>query len=251
MKTPNKKYAPKRILATTTTITAPGAATATSAQQTKKRKRPITLGSGTSSAPELKVIDVDLGAIRCHTTGVLTLLNPLSLGTDFTNRLGRKIILKSIALRGYWGPYAAFGGGSTANAALAQQLRMMLIYDSDTNGAMPTIADVIGSQMAIGTNSFNNLNNRTRFRVLWDNWDVFSAVNSSGAAPSTFSGDPMIAKYNVYLDVQIPVIFNANNNGTITDINQGGIYLLTIGSNPSGVLDGTSFSRSRIRFIDN
>ena len=51
-------------------------------------------------APEYKLIDVNASTTDVQPTGVWQLLNGVSTGTDYQLRVGRKIQVKSVSLRG-------------------------------------------------------------------------------------------------------------------------------------------------------
>ena len=106
---------------------------------------------------EKKVVDTASASYACDTTGSVTLLNSMAQGSDFTNRIGRKYTNVAVQLEGFLGPQD--------NSIGTTKCRVMLIYDSQPNGALPAIADVL---TASTSNAFMNLNNRDRFKVLCD-----------------------------------------------------------------------------------
>ena len=118
--------------------------------------------------PELKYSDSNIsGAI--NTTGLVTLLHVPVLGTDFTNRIGRKTLIKSVFLRGL------LSRDLTTASALACQCRMILVLDKQPNGAAPAITDIL-----VAANSYSQLNpnNRDRFRVIRDYVETLQPIGS-------------------------------------------------------------------------
>ena len=106
---------------------------------------------------EAKVVDTDPANYSMDTTGSITLINGVATGSDFTDRIGRKIILKSVYVRGIIKPV-----DSQTNDALC---RMMVVYDMQANGAAPAITDILKSATS---QSQLNMNNRDRFKIIFD-----------------------------------------------------------------------------------
>ena len=109
------------------------------------------------SRDERKVIDVDPALYAGDTTGSVTLLNGVATGTDFTDRIGRKIVMRSLYLRGTLSPVDGI--------TLDNMCRVLIVYDMQSNGAAPAITDVLKSATSIAQ---LNMNNRDRFRVIMD-----------------------------------------------------------------------------------
>jgi len=185
---------------------------------------------------ERKVIDVDPASYNANTTGVLTLLNGVATGTDFTNRIGRKIRLKSIYIRGYCQPEDQTTGNNLA--------RMIVVYDMQSNGAAPTVTDILKSATSVAQ---LNLDNRDRFKVLIDKQLAMGQFDSTTAG-ATNAAAPTIHQIKKYKKLNLEVLFNGTA-ATVGSIATGSIYMLTIGAVASGV--GSTFTvSSRIRFED-
>jgi len=170
----------------------------------------------------------------CATAGTVTLLNGVATGTDFTNRIGRKVCWKSILMNGVLTPTDA-----TSNVSLA---RIMLVWDSQPNGALPAITDVLNA--AVPTAPMN-LNNRDRFRVLLDKRFVLGPYNTT-ATQSVASN--IIREHHMYKKINLETIFDGTTNA-IGDIQSGSLFLLTIGNQTSP--EGANWTASiRLRFTD-
>jgi len=205
--------------------------TSQSAPRTGGFRNPVRMRGTTNS--ELKWIDVNAAAAFNAATGVaaLTLLNGCTLGSDATNRIGRKTVMKSLQLRG--------SVLSTAAQSARFAGRILIVYDSQSNGVAPTAADILQSGGA--WNSPMNLNNRERFKVLWDKIFQVDSIQGSG-------NDPWIVKKFKKLP-NLETIFNSGNAGAIGDIQTGSVYMLTIATGEATVTPGFQFY-SRIRFAD-
>lgn len=201
---------------------------------------------GLRGTGEKKVIDVAAGTIQINTTGSFNLLNGCVQGSDYSNRIGRKIVMRSLYIRGFAFPEPS----ATAANSPSQQARMIIFLDSQPNGAAPAVTDLLNSATPA---SQLNLNNRDRFRVLRDQTFVFGPqvyAVSATAAP-TVTGTPSVADVNCYVKMGHETIFNAGNAGTIGDINSGALYMFWIGSVTAGTgQDANAFVSSRVRFLD-
>lgn len=184
---------------------------------------------------EKKVIDTTLATYNLVNTGTVTLINGVATGTDFTQRIGRKINCTSVQLRAFFQVTS-----TTASETDMTPVRVMLVYDSQTNGVIPTIADILNEASAT---SFMNLNNRERFRVLYDKMTTIPAFNVTAATQNSTN----VPTLNVYKKCWIPVIFEGTA-ATIGSIASGAIYLVTLsnGATNNVVLDASM----RVRFED-
>jgi len=180
------------------------------------------------------VIDTAEATYALDTTGSITLVNGVDTGTDFTNRIGRKITIKSILLQGYT---------ETQDTDVAATLcRVMIIQDSQPNGATPTIANIFN---AATSSAPLNLTNRDRFRVIIDKWFVCGYYNKT----ATFSlGDQTTRLVKKYKKCNIPVTFSGTA-ATIASIQSNSLLLVTLGNQAAGA--GYAFKGSvRCRFVD-
>lgn len=167
-------------------------------------------------------------------TGAVTLLNAVATGTDFTNRIGRKVCWKSVLIQGHTSP--------TANIAAGCYGRIMIIYDSQPNGALPSATDVLLSN---APNSPMNLNNRDRFKILWDKRVTAGAYNVTA---STAVADRTVTEVRKYKKINLETIFDGTT-AAIADIQSGSIFMLTTGSATAG--NGLTLNCTvRMRFND-
>jgi len=185
---------------------------------------------------ERKVIDVAKTTVACDTTGAVTALNLVAVGTDFTDRIGRKITMKSIQLRALLVPQ-----DSTVVDGLA---RVILVYDAQSNGAaLPAITDILTAATSL---SSLNLNNRDRFKVLMDK--QFAMGNQDLTAGQAVAGSPSIHQFKKFKRCNLQVIFNTTT-AVIAAISSGSLLLVTIGSAAAAAGTNCVFT-SRVRFVD-
>lgn len=160
-------------------------------------------------------MDIAEASYACDTTGTVTLLNGVATGTDFTNRIGRKVCWKSILIQGVL--------SYETSAQAASLSRVMLVYDSQPNGALPAITDVL---LAATSTAPLNLNNRDRFRVIMDKRVVLGQV--SNTATQSFATQS-VAEVRKYKKLNMETIFDGTT-AAIADVQSGSIFMLTVGN---------------------
>lgn len=192
-------------------------------------------GTYSRSQAEKKYIDTVAANYVCDTTGSVTALNLCNEGTGVSQRVGRKICMKSVQVRGILKPI----DGSTSSC----HARVMLVWDKQVNGVIATISEILS---AATSNSFMNLDNRERFVVIMDKHFAMGSVD----ATSGVSGSPTVTSINKYkkLPEGSYTIYDGTGAG-IADINTGAFYLVTIGDTAAG--DGALFTAAcRVRYTD-
>nr|QXP07773.1 MAG: putative capsid protein [Arizlama virus] len=164
-----------------------------------------------------------------------TVLNVVQQGAAVYNRVGTRVNFKSLQLR-------LMLSGQTA-ATVNAILRVVMVYDRQTNGAAPAIATIFSDLSAAGgaTTTFHSglaIANRSRFQVIRDEM-----------VPMSFGGDS-VKHYKTYAKGMWPTEYSANN-GTIGDVATGAIYLI-YSATIAGAAAGLSVSQiaCRLRFYD-
>lgn len=161
-------------------------------------------------------------------TGVLTLLNLCAQGVTAVTRLGRRITMKSLFIRGVIELAATTTGYGP--------WRILVVYDKQANAAAPTATDILAAD---AYQSFNNLGNSKRFQTLIDK--TYDCVGTAG---------PQSLDVKLYKKLNHGVEFNAGSAGTIADIQTGSIYALVYHTGTYAVAAPTFNVWSRVRFSD-
>jgi len=191
-------------------------------------------GTYSRSQVEKKYVDIASAQYAADTTGTVTALNLCNEGTGVSQRVGRKICMKSVQVRGW------------ITQETAQQpcmVRIMLVWDKQVNGVIATIAEILS---AATSNSFMNLDNRERFVVIKDKHYTLGTRNStSGTAVADKSVSEPINIYKKLPEGSF-TIFDGTGAG-IADINTGALYLVTIGSAADA---GLAVLATRVRYTD-
>lgn len=182
---------------------------------------------------ELKVIDNPGGSGNFAAAGIVVLMNGVAQGTDYTNRIGRKILLKSWLFRVGIVPQAI-------TSPSGDICRVMLIYDCQTNAATPAVTDILTTGFY---NSPMNLNNRDRFKVLADKFVTIGAANYAAGALTT--GSPVPRQIKIFKKMNMEEIFGGTG-ATVGSINTGGLFVVFISLSATT----TYVYDSRVRFLD-
>lgn len=183
---------------------------------------------------ELKTIDVNSFA-SFTTAGAVILLNGVTTGNDYNTRVGRKIRMRTLLFK--LSPYIG------ASVGIGDVIRVMIVYDNQTNGAAPTVASILQQAQ---WDSPINLDNRDRYKVIMDKFlPVDACAFAAGAITTGSFTPPVIQEFrNLNMDVQ----FNATGGALVTAISTGSVYLLAISQNTSSAIG--YYYNSRIRFND-
>jgi len=184
---------------------------------------------------ETGFVDVSAATYAMDTTGSVTLLNTIAQGASVNQRVGKKVVLKSLQFRGN------LQNGSTATV---NDVAFMIVYDKRPTGALPTITDILSSATAF---SMNNDANSGRFSILKRHDDVLLG-NATAAANYT---DEMYKSCDFFLSLKDrPTTFKAAGTGAIGDIEEGALYLVTIGIVAAGTAAASLQGAFRTRFLD-
>jgi len=194
-----------------------------------------TKGLQRAYAKEKGYVDTTVASYGCDTTGSVTLLNTVAQGAAVTQRVGKKIIMKGLQCRGQI---------TNRTDAIITQVAYMIVYDKRPTGALPTITDIL---VSASCNSMNNDANAGRFRILKRCDD-----NLLGNGTSTATLTEATSKNaDWWLDLKsAPVTYKAAATGAIGDIEEGALYLVTIGDQAAGTSAAYLTAAFRLRFLD-
>lgn len=158
----------------------------------------------------------------------LTLCVP-QVGAAINQRIGREIKVYKIRIKGHFTIPAQSAQSASDNATV---IRYLLVQDMQTNAAAMTSAQLLADQTNASTtiDTYQNLSNVGRFKVLKDKTIYFSNANLAG---SPTAGDlvqsgmkiPFKCTYN-FKRSPVSMRFNATNGGTIADIIDNSFHFL-------------------------
>lgn len=182
---------------------------------------------------ELGFVDVAAATYGCDTTGSVTLLSDIAQGASVNQRVGKKTALKSLQVRGN------LVVGTTSTIC---DTAVLIVYDRRPTGALPAITAILVSASA---SALNNDANSGRFKII-RRWDNVLCGNST--TPAT---GKEILDLNDFIDLKMrPCIFKAAATGDIDDIEEGALYLVTVGNQAAGATAASANLAFRLRFVD-
>lgn len=208
---------------------------------------------------EVKSCDVAGTAISISTAIGLQLLNGVAEGVGVFQRIGRKMQMKSVHIRGVITPT-----GTNAAAVAITMARVIVFYDRQTNGAAPVLGDLlqgIDYQAATFSTVFSgiNMNNRDRFVVLMDDQILLPpcGINGASAASTVLNGvDPNSEQtqgsinINRYIKLKGADVIFSGTSGTVAGIASGSLYIATISNDPGGTPAYQLNVGARLRYYD-
>lgn len=171
------------------------------------------------------------------------------IGSEFFNRIGRRIQVRMIQVSGYWRPRVDTFVGTG-------KMRLVCVVDMQHNGTTnPAITDILSFSGTTYCSEFMNLDNRSRFKVIFDRryviynnniWNSTTAPDTASAASTTDS-----IMIDVVKKVNFPVTFGASSTTPKTSDIQTGAILLFAYSDDGGSGGGYRFrGTTRVRYTD-
>lgn len=189
------------------------------------------------TSPEMKYEDIYTAPAVTSSTGAIggTLVGIIQQGTGESQRVGRKIVLRKVLCRG-----AVNLDGTGLNDA-SDVVRIMLVKDKQTNGAVAAVTDILEDDQVL---SFNKLENKGRFTILKE---VIVEVNSTAAA---YDGTNVVhnigTKYfSFFHECNIPIEYSGNG-GTVADLTTNNVFLVAISISGAAYLT----TNVRVRYFD-
>jgi len=205
------------------------------------------------SLKEYKYFDNNIATVSVPTATVgadVGWLNQTTLGTWAVNRIGNKIIMKSIHIQGI-----LTVTGAPTTPVIPNVIRMALIYDKQPSGTgqLPTAADVFQSINGLGTAEVSvfsgvNISNRERFIILRDYKRLTPRIEYDGKTPifelqqngalgqgSEKSGQTYFI--DDYVKLNLPTVYKVNASTTLNDYNNmetGALLLMCFAGGQSG-----------------
>lgn len=228
--------------------------------RTYAKKRTVTrLPMARLRQVEKKGVDTDLTLApiisTTNTNGSAFVLNLVQAGTGSWNRVGRKIQLQSVRLKG--SVISAYAPSATTGDLYDQLVRMVVVWDKQpSGGAIPAYDTVFGRTLQDGSEicQFNDnlrFDNMDRFQVLRD-----VILDTAVGATPPIGGTTNLVRNLIPFDEFIKlnnreVVFSGQSSPmTIADISTGALYVYfrarynTTGSIESAV-NGESVARLR------
>jgi len=186
---------------------------------------------------EKKCMDVNVNQ-RFTVSGGILPLNLTLVGAGIVNRIGNKITMKSVHLRGV----IQFDPLQTGNAT-PELLRLLVVYDRQPNGVTPPLAAIIQgldrNNTSLGSSTFQPMNiaNSERFLMLADIMHYIPNNNSTivGLRPIEtallpYSGNKE-AHFSRFIRLKDLETQYQGSSGVVGDLSSGALWLVAFTSN--------------------
>lgn len=180
---------------------------------------------------ENNYVDLAAAAYAADTTGTVTLVATIAQGASVNQRIGKKAIYKSIQIR---------GAVANNSSAVYNRATMLLVYDRRPTGGLPAVTDILVSASSY---AFPNDTNTGRFKTLMRR--DYDLNNAPSATTGTDSSSLLIDEY---VKCSKQIIFKAAGTGAIGDIEEGALYLVTVGSAAAGATAAAITVGARVRY---
>lgn len=222
-------------------------------------------------ATEIKSVDY-VGALTEASGTALKLYSPASgvtaavllqmpiEGSSFYNRIARRTRGVSLEIKGHIAPTL-----SNAAARGLQWGRILIIYDRQPNGAVPSVATILtdydeGGNAATYSTSGINMDNRDRFLVLRDRKFLLPPIGINGVAPTTTSAnlagtnaDMAESRFLFHEFIKLNGLetqYKASTTGAIGDIASGSYIILCMSETDTSVAAYQFTYQCRYKFFD-
>jgi len=191
-----------------------------------------------SPASSSFTIDANLG-----TNTTIFCINPMQEGAGFFNRIGRKTKIMSFRIKTDITHLYNLNLAVAPPVVIGNQLRMVLVYDREPRGVIPTFQQIFAHTDNVGvtTTDFSSslhLTQADRFRILLDrvvDFDLKAGVTSTdfdAITGATQTGSTYLNYHHIdhYLDVSkrdITQMYTSTTNpATISNLSTGAVYLV-------------------------
>lgn len=201
-----------------------------------------------SPPAEKKFLDTadDFGATQIPTTGAIgNSINLLTNGTGAQQLIGRKITIKSIQSRCFV-TFTGVTGAANPNAAINNDIvRMLLVQDTQTNGAYAIPSDILAISGSI--NSLINMENSGRFKILKEKVIEFNNTVPGilATGPTYYTGSAR-KSFKWFKKCNIDIMYDNAASSNITDIRDNNIFWLAISNRAVATVN----MNTRIRYTD-
>ncbi len=172
-------------------------------------------------------------------------LTAMAQGDGPQERDGRKYSMTSIHIKGFINVPPVESNTAPAGDTI---VRLVLVWDTQTNGAELTPADVMLTGVSNNVNSFRNLQFTSRFKVLWDktfNLVVSRAGMNEGSA-NLFGAGIVRIPFKINKTFKTPIsVTRSGSTANISNVTDNSISIIGVGITSTPTLT----YEARIRFV--
>lgn len=189
------------------------------------------------SGPEIKYLDTTPNA-SLTTGGAATNLVNMQQGTAQGQRVGTKIEVVSIEYDYAVSVATADLSNTTSYPTNQNSVKVAIVLDKQCNGTTAAYSDVFAASGAGAPYEFRNIAQRERFDVL-----AVERIELN-------SGGNNAERSHRFIKCKIPIIYNNNNAGTISDLSSNNLLLVYADENSSAARYTQIYGKVRVHYRD-
>ncbi len=190
---------------------------------------------------EYKFFDTTLTSTDFVSTGqIFDSVCKIAQGTGESQRIGRKLIIRSIEYR-WLLQLKQFDAAAVPGNP--DSCRLIFYLDKQCNGAVATTLDILRTA-ALQSNS--ELENQMRFEIIYDKIFNFNYGGIASDGAGVVSASAVLRNYKWSKKLYVPVTYSGVG-GALTDLRSNNIGFLVISNNQRITING----QCRIRFSEN
>lgn len=189
--------------------------------------------------------------------GCTDALNAIPTGTSANQRIGKKIFMKTLQIRGWIQRQGETSAALTKAMNSPVFCRMMIVYDKQCSNSTNAPA---GSLLQVSDNiySVRNLDNADRFAVLLDETFCVNpgiSGNTGTYSTATFypaTGIGSAIFFERFIKINLPTTYNTGTTGVLSEISTGALhcYTYTDGTNYGTAANVNGGFTFRLRYVD-
>lgn len=168
----------------------------------------------------------------------MQLVNTIPTGTLTTQRIGKRVSLKALQIRG-----VVNAGSSQANYHVT--LILVWIKTPNQSATLPAATDILVTQSSL---ALNNRNNASKFKIV-RRWDF----KTQGSTSTSNSGNEIqnIDEYVTFKQGKFQSCWTGTSTaGTIAEFEQGALILFSVGPAANDTTTPTFVGNTRVYFED-
>lgn len=241
----------------------------------KRMARSMSRVRGRGQLSELKFVDTNIAAMGANATTSLwegtttswkamgvapgactTALNGIATGAGATQRIGKKIFMKTLQIRGFVRRPAVLPTSITANDVEPFNFRIIIIYDKQPSPTAfaPAGSDVFTADNLIG---IRKLDNADRFAILLDETFVvgtpsyiITATTIAAATAGTSAAANSNCWFERFIKINLPTTYSETGGATLQNINTGSLLVMTCWQGGAIANPAEGSWNFRLRYVD-
>jgi len=215
----------------------------------KVKDNQFQVASGNGGTPSSMLCLQNASAIDVTTPRQIRCLNGIAEGGDFTSRVGKEVVIRSVQMYGTLIPIQYDRADSPDGWAESPEAtsRILLVWDlqPNSNVTLGSVYKAVTGPPEITSNNLFEVNNEERFIVLWQHTYKLGLKTNAVTTESVTQGYSC-KLIKMYKKLNLKTTFVSAGDG-FADISTGCLWLITVGTGA----DGHQFvGNARIRFYD-